>query len=101
MLEARGVVGHDVGFPWEEMRLVTVSVLALVATCIIAEMRGRSFSGGGAFEQARQARGVVRTGGNGPAADVVAGDHHRQLAVDSCLLEVTIRNRPVRVILGD
>jgi hypothetical protein len=60
VLQARGVLRHDVGIAGEEVRHVAVSVLALVRTGVVADMGRRSVAGDGAFGDAGHRRSVVR-----------------------------------------
>ena len=45
MLEARGVVGHDVVQSWDEERVVAVAVVSLVVTGVVAQVGGRAIAG--------------------------------------------------------
>ena len=90
VLEARGVIGHYVGLPWEEVRLMAAPMLALVTAGVVAEVSGGPFGGSGPFGQAGEARRVVCAGGDGPVSDVMACGHDGELAVDASLLEVAV-----------
>jgi hypothetical protein len=68
-LKARGVVGHHVSLPWEEVTNVAVAVEALVVTSIAAEPCPRAIIGDGPFGESGQGRSVVRAGGNGGVGD--------------------------------
>ena len=40
VLQARGIVSHDVGVPWEVSGFVTVAVEALVQASVVAKVGG-------------------------------------------------------------
>ncbi len=60
VLEARGIIRHDVELSWEVVGEVTVAVLPLVATGEVAQVGGGAIAGDRALVDAGDGRGVVR-----------------------------------------
>ena len=71
MLQARGVVSHDVFHPVDEGDLGAVAVVSLVETGQLAEVGHRAFSGSAAFGVTGQCWGVVGEVRQRCASDVV------------------------------
>jgi hypothetical protein len=99
VLQAWGIVRHDVGVSWEEVRHVAVSVLALVSTGVVAEMGCRPIAGHGSFGDTGHRCGVVRSIGYGGVGNVMVltGDGH--LGKQTSLFKVTVGDSPGRVCL--
>ncbi len=60
VLQARGIIRHDVEVPWEVVGKVTVAMLALVAAGEVAEEGGGAVAGDRALVDTGDGRGVVR-----------------------------------------
>lgn len=60
VLQTRGVISHDVGSSWEEERVVTVSVLALVTALEVAQVSRGSVGADSSFVDTGESRCVVR-----------------------------------------
>ena len=56
VLQARGIVGHDVGVSWEVGRFVAVAVEALVQAGVVAQIGGGAIRGDGAFRHPADCR---------------------------------------------
>jgi hypothetical protein len=97
VLKARSVVGHHVSFAWEEEADMAVTVLALVIASIATQAGRGPVTGHGAFGQARQSGGVVRTGGNGQVLHRLGGGNHRGLSQLGGLLQVAVGDVARRV----
>ena len=81
VLEARGVIGHDVGLPWEEGSEVAVSVRALMVTGEAAHSRRGSWAGGdSALVHPGDGWGVVGAVLEGGVADVMVAAHDVHLS---------------------
>jgi hypothetical protein len=63
VLQVPGIVRHDVGSPWEEVRQVAVAVLALMGAVVVAKVCGQPIVGNSALGDARHCWGVVRSVG--------------------------------------
>ena len=59
VLQAGGIICHDIEFSWEVGGQVAVAVLALVEARPVAEEGGRTFRVDSALAHARDCRGVV------------------------------------------
>jgi hypothetical protein len=59
VLEARGVIGHDVGLSWEEVSEVTVAVGPLMIAGKAAESRCGAWARDSALVYSGDGRGVV------------------------------------------
>jgi hypothetical protein len=68
VLQARGVVCHDVGFPWEEVCQVAVSVLALMGAGVVAKVGCQPVAGNCALGDTGYSWGVI----NGVLSDPLA-----------------------------
>lgn len=77
MLEARSIVGHDIQRSREVVRVVAVTLFALVRALEVAEVGCCAFVREGTFVDAGDCRDVVTAGGYGgvPGVEVV-GEHH-------------------------
>jgi len=71
VLEARGVISHDILHPVDEGDLRAVTMVALVEAGDLAEVGGRSTSGGAAFEVASLSGCVVRQVGDSYPLSVI------------------------------
>jgi hypothetical protein len=85
-LQARGVVSDDIGRPWEVRGGVQVAMLPLVVTSDLAEVRGGTDGGDGAFAIAGHRWGVVTEILEGGVAHVVAVGHDVGLGDEGCVL---------------
>ena len=101
MLQARGVIPHNILLAGEEKGLVAVSVKALMSTGEVAEVRGGAFIGDCTFPEARESRRVVGAVSDGGVADVMRVGHKSRLGSESRLLQVTIRDSSSRVVERD
>ena len=79
MLEARRVVGHDVGVSWEMKGDVAIALATLVGASVVAEVSAGAFTGDGAFGGARDCRSVVATVHQSGVPDVVGRGHEGHL----------------------
>jgi hypothetical protein len=61
VLQVQSVIRHDVGFPWEEVCQVAVSVLAFMGAGVVAKVGCRPVAGDCALGDAGHSRGVVRS----------------------------------------
>ena len=102
MLEARGIVGHDVALPWEVETCVTVAVHPLVVAGVLAEVGsgvGRrrhcllGYTGVG--------RSVVGCCGDGAVPNGFRRRDKRDLSEHGSLFEVTVGDVTCRVGRGD
>lgn len=71
LLEARGVVCHDIGRAWEVPSVVAVPVRALVLASVVAEVSSGAVTGDGSSGDSGDGRGVVRCRGDRGVGDVV------------------------------
>ena len=83
VLQARGIVGHPVGIPWDEVCYVTVSVLALVRACVVAQSSSGTVAGDGASADSGDRRRVVGEVGEGSIADRVTAGHQGDLSQEA------------------
>ena len=72
VLQARSVVGHDVGLSWDILSDVAVAVAALMVTRVYALVSGRTYGGGCAFVHSRDGRCVVTEREDGGVPGFVA-----------------------------
>ena len=72
VLQTRSIVGHDVGFPWEVLRHMAISVGALVFGSKDALFSGRPFRGDCFLVDSRVGRGIVHIRDYCPVGDRVA-----------------------------
>ena len=93
VLEARGVVGHDVSLAWDVKGSVVVAVIALVAAGPIAEVGGRAVGGDGPFADAGDGGRVVGAVDHRGVANVMGMGHDVHLAKETSVLEVTVGDR--------
>ena len=75
MLQARGIVGHDVGVSWEVGRFVAIAVEALVQAGVVAQVGGWAIRGDSAFRHPADCWGVVGCVPDGGVAHVSVVDH--------------------------
>ena len=59
VLEARGIVRHDIGTPWDEEVCLAVAVFSLVSTSVVAEKGRRPVGGDRSLQHSGQGGGVV------------------------------------------
>ena len=90
MLEARSVVGHDIGLAWEVEGGVVVAMIALVAAGPVAEVGGRAVGGDGAFADAGDGGRVVGAVDHRGVANVMGVSHEIHLAQETSVLEVAV-----------
>ena len=90
VLQARGVVCHDVGTSWDEEVCLAVAVFSLVSTGVIAEKGSRPVRGDRSLQHSRQGGGVVSPIGDGGVADVVMVSHEGGLSQETGLLKVAV-----------
>ena len=90
VLQARGVVGHDVGTSWDEEVSLAVSVFSLVSTGVIAEKGCRPVRGDRSLQHPGQGGGVISPVGDGGVADVVVVSHEGGLSQKTGLLKVAV-----------
>ena len=89
MVEARGVVGHDVRHARDEGGHVTVSsVRPLMDASEVAKPRGRAKLRKGAFGNAGHRRSVVGEVLDGGVSEISDGGHDCQLCQQACVLKV-------------
>ena len=85
VLEARGIVRHDVGTPWDEEVCLAVAMLPLVGTGIVTEVGGRSVSRYSLLEHPGKGWSVVAPIGDGGIPDVMMMGHERSLGEETGL----------------
>ena len=90
VLQARGVVCHDVGTPWDEEVCRAVAVFSLVSTSVVAEKGRRPIGGDRSLQHSGQGRGVVSPIGDGGVAYVVMVSHEGGLSQETGLLKVAV-----------
>jgi hypothetical protein len=100
VLQAGGVIRHDVVESCEESCQVAVAVETLVGAAEVAQEGGWAIAGHGAFADARDSWGVVAAVGDGGVANVMRGGHEGDLPEEACLLEVTVGDRAGEVVGG-
>ena len=100
MLEARGVVAHDVVRSWQVEGDVAVAVGSLVRAGDVAQEGGRSVARQGAFGDPGDSRGVIASVGDGGIGDVVGERHQRGLGHESTVFEVAVGNGSREVCRG-
>ena len=90
VLEARDIVRHDVGTPWDEEVCLAVAVFSLVGTSVVAEVGSRAVGGDRSFQHSGQGGGVVSTIGDSGIAHVMEVSHEGGLGQETGLLEVAV-----------
>jgi len=99
MLEARGVVSHDVGHARDEGGHVTISVQPLMDAGKVAEPRGRAELGQGAFGDAGHRRSVVGEVFHGGVLEAGDGGHDcHQLCQEAGVFEVAVGHAAVGTV---
>ena len=101
VLQARGVVGHDVGTSWDEEVCLAVPVLPLVGTGIVAEVGRGPVGGDRSFQHPGQGGGVVSPVRDGGVAHVVVMSHEGGLGQQASLLKVAVGDVALRVVSRD
>jgi hypothetical protein len=101
VLEARGVIRHDVAISWEEVCEVTVSVNPLMVAPVAAEGGGSSTGGDGSLADSRDCRDIVREVLDSGVPSVVSGRHEVHLGQESRVLKVTVGDDAAGVITRD
>ena len=84
-MQARGIVGHDVGVSWEVGRFVAVAVEALVQAGVVAQVGGGAIRGDGALSGARDGRSVITTIEESRIGAVMVVGHDAHLCEESRL----------------
>ena len=100
MEQARSVISHNVGVPWDEESAGAVAVKPLVGAGFGAEERGDSRLGDRSFVVAAKRRRVVRPIFDGAVREVEGGCHDAELGLAGSLFEVAIGDSPRRVCHG-
>ena len=75
VLEAGGIIRHDVGLSWEETGEVAAPMNPLVVAGVAAKVGGGARSRDSAFVHSRDGRGVVGEVLKGGVASVMIGAH--------------------------
>ena len=101
VLEARGIVRHDVGTPWDEEVRLAVLVLPLVGTGIVAEVGRGPVGGDRSFQHPRQGGGVVSPVRDGGVANVVVVSHEGGLGQQTSLLKVAVGDVALGIVSRD
>ena len=110
VLEARGIVRHDIGTPWDEEVCLAVPVLPLVGTGVVAEVGSWPVGRDRSFQHSGQGGGVASSIGDGGVAHVVVVSHEGGLGKQASLLKVAVgdvalgvvgRDQPRLDILGE
>ena len=99
--EARCIIGHNVGLPWDEEPPRAVPVESLVGAGFIAQESGGTRLRHGAFVLSAERWGVIRSVFNGAVREVVVSGHDAELALTGCLLEIAVGDRSGRVVSRD
>ena len=79
MLQAGGVVYHDIVSSWEKVCKVTVAMLALMGTGVVAEMGSCADAGDSTTGHSGNCWCVVRGVGESGIAHIVCGGHQGDL----------------------
>ena len=79
VLQAGGIVSHDIVSSWEEGCDVAVAMLSLMGTGVVAEMGGRADAGDSAAGHSGHGWCVVRGVGESGIAHIVCGGHQGSL----------------------
>ena len=90
VLQARGVIGHDVGFSWDALGHVAVLVFSLVFCRKDALFGRRPFCCDGFLGHAGLGRGVVHERDYGGVLDWMPFGHGGDLSEHAGVLEVTV-----------
>ncbi len=101
VLQARGIIRHDVEVSWEVVGEVTVAVLALVAAGEVAEEGGCAVAGDRALVDTGDGRGVVRQVDERGVPGVMGGTHEVDLGQETGLFEVAVGDGAARVVEGN
>ena len=75
MLQAGGIVSHDIVSSWEEVCKVTVAMLSLMGTGVVAEVGGCADARDSAASYPGHCWCVVRRVGESGIAHIVCGGH--------------------------
>ena len=100
MLEARGIVSHNVGHARDEGGHVTVSVQPLMDAGKVAKSRGRAECGKGSFGYAGHRRNVVGEVLDGGVLEIGNGGHDCQLCQEAGVFEIAVGHAAVRTVGG-
>ena len=79
MLQAGGIVSHDIVSSWEEICDVAVAMLSLMGTGVVAEVGGCADAGDSAAIHSGHCWCVVRRVGESGIAHIVCGGHQGDL----------------------
>ena len=100
LLEARGVVRHDIDRARDVGHQVTVSMLALMKAPVVAQVRGDTVRGDSPLCAPRDSRGVVRHVLDRGVGAIMSGALKGDLGEQTGLFQVTVRDRTVRIVGG-
>ena len=100
VLQARGIIGHDIGLPWDALGHVAVMVLvlALVLHREDALLGRHTVSRNGLLAHAGFSRGVVHEGCCGGALDGVALCCGADLGKHAGVFQVTVCDSAIGVV---
>ena len=101
VLEAGGIIAHDIGRSWDVPGLVAVAVLALVKSSDVAELCGRTIIRDGAFVNTGPRRCVVGQVPQGGVGSVMGGAHETCLGDQGTVLQITVGDGAVGVGRAD
>ena len=79
MLQAVGVVSHDIVSSWEKVCTVTVAMLALVGAGVVAEVSGGADAGDSTTRHSGHCCCVVGRVGESGVAHIMGGGHQGNL----------------------
>ena len=79
MLQEGGVVSHDIVSSWEKICKVTVAMLSLMGTGVVAEVGGCADAGDSAASHSGHCWCVVRRVGESGISHIVCGGHQGDL----------------------
>ena len=100
MEQARSVISHNVGVPWDEESAGAVAVKPLVGAGFGTEERGDSRLGDRSFVVAAKRWRVVRPIFDGAVREVEGGRHDAELGLAGSLFEGAVCDSPRRVCHG-
>ena len=79
MLQAGGIVSHDIVSSWEKICKVTVAMISLMGAGAVAEVSGGADAGDSAARHSGHCWCVVRRVGESGIAHIVCGGHQGDL----------------------
>ena len=98
MLQAQGIVGHDIGLPWDVLCHVAVTVVSLVLGSKDALLGGRTICRDGLLDHAGLRRGVLNKRSHGSALDGVVLCCGADLGEHAGVFKVTVRDGAIWVV---